>query len=453
MAVAINQPAPAQNALSQSQQLKLTEPSNLQNILTAVQIAQGAFGIGQNVSQIYNHSVNNDVLKKDAVLKQQQIDSNDLSAKITGARLTPDKQLQDLYKGGAENANENTPNAFKVTALGGIINGVPQAGESKYLSYPGVSLGSKAKQLAYDESQRRFTSEGKGLLPQSAMGDFIKNGFMISGNKSPNSQEMKFNNGFNEDGTPIASTVFVSNPLKQSEFRFKNAETDNKIASTNKMIADTNSESEKDKRLPLSNQEQIKKLAEKNANLLTYDNQFKSMLAQLRDPSIPEDIKIQLGEQFIKVVNSAAVGSPDAVGKDERENIANFLQYQLGNVIKPGAWVGRSVDQFEKQMALTSDSINNSIANSNNLIQKARTGKPLTVPEIGDKNYISEYKKSVDLQNTRPFSNNKEAVAGNNNKFHEKNGIKVPLKNNIPDWKNLSNEDLIQYLGRSNGRN
>ena len=54
-------------------------------------------------------------------------------------------------------------------------------------------------------------------------------------------------------------------------------------------------------------------------------NNMYELVKIMKDPSIPETIRIQKAKESLKLINSALTGSPDAVGKEEQARLGSFL--------------------------------------------------------------------------------------------------------------------------------
>jgi hypothetical protein len=152
------------------------------------------------------------------------------------------------------------------------------------------------------------------------------------------------------------------------------------------------------KKLPKENQIMIDIFAKNAVKQSTYGNKFSEFLKTMRDPKVSEDLKRTAGQEFLKVLNSSKVDNPDAVGKDERENMASFLKFKVFNFTAPGKWVGTDVVEFEKQMAIAADSVRSSFNHSKAQIKRLSTGESITFDPFEKMPSLkSEYQKSMDL--------------------------------------------------------
>lgn len=96
------------------------------------------------------------------------------------------------------------------------------------------------------------------------------------------------------------------------------------------------------------NQDQQKKLHEKNTNLFNVKNGMDAALSQLENPNLSEQDKIKVGQGLLKLLNSAE-GS-DAVGAEEAKRIGSYLEHKMFNVFEPGSMFGRDLDLFTDQV-------------------------------------------------------------------------------------------------------
>lgn len=134
--------------------------------------------------------------------------------------------------------------------------------------------------------------------------------------------------------------------------------------------------------LPPENQEQIKKLAERNAGKVGIATQIESTLQTLQDKNVTPDQKLMQARQLIKVLNSTE--GQDAVGAEESKRLAGLLEYRMGNVLEPGKFWGRDMEGFMTQAALTARGLKSAVQTNQGIIAQLKSGQPLqvTVPSI-----------------------------------------------------------------------
>lgn len=108
-------------------------------------------------------------------------------------------------------------------------------------------------------------------------------------------------------------------------------------------------EAERFKELPEENKIQIKKHAEKIANVNAVKDGIDSILPLLTDPKVPKEQKIVAGQNLAKLLNSPE--GADAVGEGETKRIMPFLDY-YPNTTK-GLMLGPDIDAFVKQLQNT----------------------------------------------------------------------------------------------------
>jgi len=159
-----------------------------------------------------------------------------------------------------------------------------------------------------------------------------------------------------------------------------------KIAKTIEALNTQNTSEKKEfAKLPTENQEMIKDLAKKNVNLISIQNEIKTALKILTDPAVSEDQKIVQGKGLLKTLNSTQ--GADAIGAEESKRLGSFLEYKIANFRDPGSFIGRDLDKFIEQTALTADKLEGTISQNVDLIKQFR-GKTDIQP-----NKLSEFKK------------------------------------------------------------
>jgi hypothetical protein len=146
--------------------------------------------------------------------------------------------------------------------------------------------------------------------------------------------------------------------------------------------------------LPVENQEQIKIAASKNANRQAIKNDIDVALEQLRSPDVSEDLKIQVGDELVKTLNSTQ--GADAVGSEEAKRLASFLEFKLGNFTGKGSVFGRDLDLFIEQVGLNSARLGKSIekgrADMDSLYGRKQYAKGDAIP-VGNGGIPSQFAK------------------------------------------------------------
>jgi len=92
---------------------------------------------------------------------------------------------------------------------------------------------------------------------------------------------------------------------------------------------------------------QVDKIAGSMGDVTAIRNALRGDLEQFSKAKTEKE-KIVIGESMIKTLNSKM--GKDAVGNQEAERLTPFLTYQKGNVFSPGAFIGRDLPAFEKQV-------------------------------------------------------------------------------------------------------
>lgn len=121
---------------------------------------------------------------------------------------------------------------------------------------------------------------------------------------------------------------------------------------------------------------QVKSINDKNVTKAVSVNDLESLIAQMDDPTIPEDLKIKAGEESLKLLNSSALGA-DAVGAEEAKRLGSFLQYKILNLRNPGSMFGRDMDKFTGQVKNNRDRLRKSIASGEEMATRIKSGQGL----------------------------------------------------------------------------
>ena len=95
-----------------------------------------------------------------------------------------------------------------------------------------------------------------------------------------------------------------------------------------------------------------KQSVKKYSDILNIKDSIDSVLEILKDPSQPYEQKLATARSSLKLINTAAVSSPDAVGTDEAKRLAAFLEPSLKNMLpgQAGAVWKPKVDEFTIQL-------------------------------------------------------------------------------------------------------
>lgn len=126
-------------------------------------------------------------------------------------------------------------------------------------------------------------------------------------------------------------------------------------AETAKLRAEAGKASHPANNLPKDKLEQVDAMGKKQASVVAINNEIKAAYEQLSNPNLSEDDKIKVGQGLLKTLNSTQ-GS-DAVGAEEAKRLGSYLEYKIGNLTGPGSFIGRDLDQFARQVGLTSQKL------------------------------------------------------------------------------------------------
>lgn len=100
--------------------------------------------------------------------------------------------------------------------------------------------------------------------------------------------------------------------------------------------------------LPKETQAAVTDLTKSVAKRRSVANQLEAFIKEANDPKVSKDVKIKLYQQTLKTLNSPE--NSDAVGKEEVNRLGSLLEYKIGNVLNPGSFIGRDVEEFENQL-------------------------------------------------------------------------------------------------------
>jgi hypothetical protein len=174
----------------------------------------------------------------------------------------------------------------------------------------------------------------------------------------------------------LMSGNIAKQPLEREKLGLENAKLRGEIGGEKQQFAN----------LPVENQEQIKKLADKNATKAGISTQIDATVKMLKDPQINSDQKLMQARQMIKVLNS--VEGQDAVGAEEAKRLAGLLEYHVWpNMTNPGPMFGRApIEDFTTQAELSSRGLKDAMQTNQGIIGQLKTGKPLQVdvPQVGE---------------------------------------------------------------------
>lgn len=163
--------------------------------------------------------------------------------------------------------------------------------------------------------------------------------------------------------------------------------------------------------LPKSDEAAATTLGTKLANKVAITQQIDSYLEQMKDA--PYDLKIALGNQMIKVLNSTE--GQDAVGTSERESLAQKLKFVFLGNLNPFSdqtfQLGRDVPGFMEQARMTSDALKGASAGHKKTMEgitgtpsrinvpkpSSSEGKPMFDDPEKQKRY-EDYKKTKGIQ-------------------------------------------------------
>lgn len=135
-----------------------------------------------------------------------------------------------------------------------------------------------------------------------------------------------------------------------------------------KLDIDTNLGDKAAKKLLPDEKKTVETKAAKISNKLSIANSIDQAISQMEDPKLSEDVKIGLGRQLLKTLNSTE--GADAIGSEEAKRLGTFLEYKFANFTGPGSFIGRDLDLFTEQAKETSKAIKGAAAQDKKEIDK-----------------------------------------------------------------------------------
>jgi hypothetical protein len=120
----------------------------------------------------------------------------------------------------------------------------------------------------------------------------------------------------------------------------------------------------------------VKKIAEDNIKLLNVKNSIDEAITKFDDPNTPDDEKVKIGQGLYKTLNSP--DGADAVGAEEAKRVGSYLEYHMGNITQPGAFVGRDLGGFRKQIGNFSEMLGGRVKRNEQTSTGIQQGKSFT---------------------------------------------------------------------------
>lgn len=125
--------------------------------------------------------------------------------------------------------------------------------------------------------------------------------------------------------------------------------------------------------LPKESKIQVDKIAGSMGDVTAIRNSLQGDLEQLKNAKTEAE-KITIGQSMIKTLNSKM--GKDAVGVEEAHRLAPYLEFQKFNFTGPGAFMGRDIDAFQKQVENSIAGMDRSIQLGNEQIAKIKGIEP-----------------------------------------------------------------------------
>jgi hypothetical protein len=156
--------------------------------------------------------------------------------------------------------------------------------------------------------------------------------------------------------------------MQQEDGSFKSAKYDKPQTTSNK---------DKFEALPIESQEQIRDLAKASAkkrsivnSMSGYLSEYDVALAKWQKSKSKSDYNdvIRIGSQALKTLNSPE--GADAIGAEEAKRLGTALEFNWGNLVNPGAVVGRDLAGFSRQIKNTMGAIGTGLKANDDYIKK-----------------------------------------------------------------------------------
>ena len=323
--------------LIQRQPKEREEPKKtpLDYLLIGLDVANKGFGIAANYQTIENAKANRATSEQEQELnKIKLLDAKrEANVKASGYKA-PDKN--ELVPATAE-----TPNAMPVRELGGFEGENPKFNESYYVKKPKADYTTKELDNLVGGGGFRIGKEGEKGESRSVLLPSGETKSVLLVNTAPEK---------------ASATKAEKEAERQKDLQIAKLNSDSKALTNELKNASKDMAYEG---LPKESKIQIDKIAGSMGDVTAVRNSLKADLEQYKNAKTEAE-KITIGESMIKTLNSKM--GKDAVGTEEAQRLAPYLTYQKGNAFGAGAFIGRDLPAFEKQVEASLAGLDRSIS-------------------------------------------------------------------------------------------
>lgn len=305
---------------SEPQQQKRQKPTDIENVLTGLQIANGVLGIGTNLTTIQNHMAQTQALEdeRNGIITSKQM----LDKGSSYERVDPGTAGSTTYKVRTDKQDASGNDTYEQVAL---------------------RMPSRVKEQAAPTT-RVFDGKQEQWNPSTGKWDVI-----ATATPKPKETKTRAITSTDENGNQVTEIV-------------------PDVIGTKRTSAPKAGKDPAFDALPKPAQETVKSLTQVNAQKTSIANQIDAELSSMQKAYQEgnEDQAIAKGKNMLKVLNSTE--GKDAVGTDEAKRLASFLEYKIGNFRDPGSFIGRDTEEFFTQAADKSNSIKDAINHNQQII-------------------------------------------------------------------------------------
>ncbi len=122
----------------------------------------------------------------------------------------------------------------------------------------------------------------------------------------------------------------------------------------------------------------VTKLGSQMANRTNAVSEIDSVISQFEDPTVDEDLKVVAANNLLKRLNDPTAS--DAVQNAEAARLSPFIEYQIGNMFGPGAFIGRDLKKFVQQLKMSRQKIIAANRDAKATIERIQAGKGIPEP-------------------------------------------------------------------------
>lgn len=258
--------------------------------------------------------------------------------------------------------------------------------------YEGIEQDAKTKRAQALQDQQtalEFKKAGYDVTPEMVAQNRVEEPSGLAkffGAKSPDKVDL-FGNRTQEYKTQLAQAAedrAFKRKLDEADLKFKQdnslldrqyktAQMGNMAVDNQKKIAEMNDLQTGNKFKRELTQDQVKKLGEGNAKILAVKSGIDNALKQLDDPNLSEDLKLKVGQETLKLLNSAE-GS-DAVGAEEAQRLGSKLEFAMGNFFNGNpTQFGRDIPGFTEQLRNNSARLAGRVGDNENAMNQLLSG-------------------------------------------------------------------------------